>query len=194
MEKNHLHISVHSENLAFPEFVVEEEEESSKRTLIVVDLQNDFFDGAKKIKGAANIIEPIRKRIREYHDYGCGIIFLRQTYHKTDFQGEVGQRATQPYCLEGTRGEEIYGGLFLEEAKTIHRTGLGYTGWPEQPLNEVEFVGIGTDTGIITNALLLRTFYPEIPVKVNLRCVAGTTPSGNQAALEVMKACGITLM
>ena len=83
MEKKHMHISYQSDNLAYPEIIIDEtEEEKPKKTLIVVDMQNDFIDGALGTKEAVAIVENVKKKIREYADRGDEIIFTQDTHHE----------------------------------------------------------------------------------------------------------------
>ena len=45
-------------------------DKNKKKTLIVVDMQNDFIDGALGTKEAAAIVENVKAKIREYADRG----------------------------------------------------------------------------------------------------------------------------
>lgn len=61
---------------------------NTKKTLIVVDMQNDFIDGALGTKEAAAIVENVKAKIREYADRGMrsssqGIRIMRTTWRQT---------------------------------------------------------------------------------------------------------------
>ena len=45
-------------------------------------MQNDFIDGALGTKGAAAIVENVKKKIKEYADRGDEIIFTRDTHYE----------------------------------------------------------------------------------------------------------------
>lgn len=50
------------------------------KTLIVVDMQNDFIDGSLGTKEAQAIVQKVAAKIREYQEAGDQIIFTRDTH------------------------------------------------------------------------------------------------------------------
>ena len=44
---------------------------------------------------------------------------------------------------------------------------------------------------VISNAMLLKAFLPEVPVIVDAACCAGVTPESHMRALGAMQACQI---
>ena len=56
-------------------------DKNKKKTLIVVDMQNDFIDGALGTKEAAAIVENVKAKIREYADRGDEIIFSSDSHY-----------------------------------------------------------------------------------------------------------------
>ena len=59
------------------------------KTLIVVDMQNDFIDGSLDTKEAQDIVPKVAAKIREYQEAGDQIIFTRDT-HGEDYLGWSG--------------------------------------------------------------------------------------------------------
>ena len=53
-----------------------------KRLLIVVDMQNDFIDGALGTAEAAAIVPAVRKKIEEYQGEDCEILFTMDTHYE----------------------------------------------------------------------------------------------------------------
>lgn len=51
-----------------------------KKTLIVIDMQNDFIDGSLGTDEAVKIVSNVRKKIEEYRSNGDEIIFTRDTH------------------------------------------------------------------------------------------------------------------
>ena len=64
------------------------------KTLIVVDMQNDFIDGALGTKEAQAIVKNVAAKIREYRAEGNEIIFTRDT--------PEGKKLTVKHCIKGT--------------------------------------------------------------------------------------------
>ena len=53
----------------------------------------------------------------------------------------------------------------------------------------IELVGLCTDICVVSNALLLKAFLPEIPIYVDSSCCAGVTKEKHLAALETLRSC-----
>lgn len=194
MEEKHVHISVSTENLAFPEFVVEEDEDTSKKTLIVIDMQNDFIDGALGTKEAVAIVENVKKRIKQYRDHGDEIIFTQDTHDDNYLDTNEGKNLPVKHCIEGTKGWQIREGLEEEGDLHVIKRSFGYTGWEQFHLENVEIIGLCTDICVVSNALIIKALYPEIPVRVNASCCAGVTPEAHEAALKTMKSCQVEII
>lgn len=54
--------------------------------------------------------------------------------------------------------------------------------------------GVCTDICVISNALLVKAFFPEARVAVDAACCAGVTPKSHQTALDAMRACQIDVL
>ena len=58
---------------------------------------------------------------------------------------------------------------------------------------EVTMIGLCTDICVVSNALLIKAYLPEIPVKVVASCCAGVTPASHEAALTTMQMCQVKI-
>ena len=190
MNNNHLHISYQSDNLAFPEIIIEPDR-APKKTLIVVDMQNDFIDGSLGTKEAVAILDNVRAKIRKYRDNGDEIIFTQDTHHHDYMMTNEGKHLPVEHCIEGTKGWKIRDGLMLKDDLCIKKEQFGFTHWDEYNLEDVELIGLCTDICVVSNALIIKALYPEIPVKVDSSCCAGVTPQSHNAALDTMRSCQI---
>ena len=65
---------------------------------------------------------------------------------------------------------------------------------PDNYLEEIHICGVCSDICVVTNALILKTMYPDTEIIVDASCCAGTTPQAHRAAMEVMKSCQITVI
>ena len=61
----------------------------------------------------------------------------------------------------------------------------------EKQIDAVELIGLCTDICVVSNALLLKANYPEMPISVDSSCCAGVTVASHEAALTTMKMCQI---
>ncbi len=165
-----------------------------KKTLIVVDMQKDFIDGALGTAEAVAIVDNVKKKIVEYQAMGGEIIFTRDTHQADYLSTNEGKHLPVEHCIEGTDGWQIPKDLEVEDAVYINKPTFGYLNWKDYQLEEVELVGLCTDICVVSNALIIKAMYPEIKVSVDASCCAGVTPESHQAALTTMKMCQVEVI
>ena len=165
-----------------------------KKTLIVVDMQKDFIDGALGTKEAVAIVENVKKKIAEYQANGDEIIFTRDTHQADYLNTNEGKHLPVEHCIEGTEGWKIDKELEVEGALYIDKPPFGYMNWKAYDLEEVELVGLCTDICVVSNALIIKATFPEIKVTVDAGCCAGVTPESHKAALTTMKMCQVEII
>ena len=162
-----------------------------KKTLIEVDMQKDFVDGALGSKEAVAIVDNVKAKIAEYRKNGDQIIFTRDT-HQTDYMStNEGKYLPVEHCIEGTEGWEIIPELEVADAVVINKPTFGYLNWKDYSFEEVELIGLCTDICVVSNALIIKAQFPEIKVSVDASCCAGVTPESHAAALTTMKMCQV---
>ncbi len=166
----------------------------SKKTLIVVDMQNDFVDGSLGTKEAREIVDRVKAKIEQYRNNGQEIIFTRDTHYENYLETNEGKNLPVKHCIYGTKGWEIKEELNTEGCKVIDKKSFGWLGWKDLELDEVEMVGLCTDICVVSNALIIKAAFPEIEVTVDASCCAGVTPESHKAALETMTMCQIKVI
>ncbi len=162
-----------------------------KRTLIVVDMQKDFIDGALGTVEAVAILENVKNKIAEYRERGDEIIFTRDTHQENYPETNEGRNLPVVHCIENTPGWQIHPELVVDGATYINKPSFGYLGWDAFDFEQVELIGLCTDICVVSNALIIKAMFPEIDVTVDAACCAGVTPETHKAALETMKCCQI---
>ncbi len=161
--------------------------------LIVVDMQNDFIDGALGTKEAMKIVPRVAEKIKEFDGT---VLFTRDT-HETDYlQTQEGRKLPVEHCIRNTEGWQLAPAIeALRTTTPIDKPTFGSIALCEKlkELNpeSVTLVGLCTDICVISNAMLIKANFPEIPVLVIENCCAGVTPESHARALEAMKMCQI---
>lgn len=163
------------------------------KTLIVIDMQNDFIDGSLGTPEARAIVARVKDKIREYYNIGAEIIFTRDTHGPDYLDTQEGKLLPVEHCIKGTAGWEIAEGLEVPGCIYIDKPTFGWTHWNERQFEEIEIVGLCTDICVVSNALLLKAAFPEIKISVDAKCCAGVTPQTHEAALQTMKMCQICI-
>lgn len=165
-----------------------------EKTLIVVDMQNDFIDGALGTKEAQAIVPKVKKKIEEYKARGDEIIFTRDTHFENYLYTNEGTHLPVRHCIKNTHGWQIADGLGIDGCEIFDKVTFGYDRWNELYFSEIELVGLCTDICVVSNALILKTMFPDINITVDASCCAGVTPKTHKAALATMRMCQINII
>lgn len=169
-----------------------------RKLLIVVDMQNDFIDGALGTAEAAAIVPNVRAKTEEYRKNGDIILFTRDTHGENYPETQEGRRLPVPHCIKDTHGWEISSLLDTSGCEIIDKPSFGSAELMRRvsglDIGSVELVGLCTNICVISNALLVKTALPEVTVLVDASCCAGVTPQSHLNALEAMKMCQIDII
>ena len=170
-----------------------------KKLLLVIDMQNDFIDGSLGTKEAQKILPAVIEKVREFDG---DVIFTRDTHFENYMETQEGRRLPVPHCIKGTAGWELAPELERlraeRNAPVFDKLTFGCRELPAylaesypEGLESAELIGVCTDICVISNALLLKAFFPELPVSVTASLCAGVTPESHEIALKAMKMCQI---
>ncbi len=161
------------------------------KTLIVIDMQNDFITGALGTKEAQAIVGNVKAKIEAYVQAGYPVIFTRDTHFENYLETPEGKKLPVAHCIKGTSGWEIADGLYVEGTEIIDKPSFGWNGWAEKNFDEIELIGLCTDICVVSNALILKALFPEATISVDASCCAGVTSETHAAALTTMQMCQI---
>ncbi|MCR5687787.1 MAG: cysteine hydrolase [Lachnospiraceae bacterium] len=169
-----------------------------RKILIVVDMQKDFIDGSLGTKEAEAIVRPVIDKIKSYRRED--IFATRDTHQKDYLDTQEGKNLPVEHCIEGTEGwmidpqiEELILPDHIFDKPTFGSAALAakISEISSSEDIEVELVGLCTDICVISNALLLKAYMPEVRISVDSSCCAGVTPEKHEAALLTMGSCQI---
>ncbi|MEZ3486296.1 MAG: cysteine hydrolase [Lachnospiraceae bacterium] len=174
------------------------------KVLVVVDMQNDFIDGALGTKEAEAIVPKVAEKIRNFDGI---VLYTRDTHDENYLDTQEGKKLPVVHCVRGTKGWELNPEIeVLRREEPIDKPAFAsrelgsrlrvideeYKLRAMGGLESVTFVGLCTDICVISNAMIAKAFIPEVPVIVDSACCAGVTPQSHENALEAMKMCQIT--
>ena len=172
-----------------------------KKFLVLVDMQKDFVDGSLGTKEAVAIVPKVIEKIRSFD----GELFVTYDTHFEDYlETAEGRKLPVPHCIYGTPGWELNDEILevVEEKPhaKIQKYTFGSTALPrliaefaDEEEFSLELIGLCTDICVVSNALLLKAHFPEVPISVDARCCAGVTPALHEAALQTMGSCQIEI-
>ncbi len=175
----------------------------AESVLVVVDMQNDFVNGALGTKEAEAIVPDVSELVGYFKGT---VVFTQDTHDENYLNTQEGKHLPVPHCIKDTDGWQLvpplakwqaehqsqifekpqFGSKALAEAMAqLHAT---------KGISDITLVGICTDICVLSNAILMKAFLPEVPIKVVANCCAGVTPAQHEAALTAMKSCQIEIV
>lgn len=172
-----------------------------EKILVIIDMQKDFVDGSLGTKEAQAIIPAVKDKIENFDGE---IIFTMDTHTEDYLNTQEGKKLPVSHCIKGTPGHEIIEelqpytkkALAIFEKETFGSRKLGSflkELHKEKEIESIEFIGLCTDICVVSNALLVKAFLPEVPIIVDSNCCAGVTPEKHESALETMRSCQIEI-
>lgn len=165
--------------------------------LIVVDMQNDFIDGALGSEKAVDIVPYVKELIAGFDGK---VFFTRDTHFENYYDTQEGKKLPVLHCVKDTHGWQICNSLDkLRKTEPINKITFGSKDLidvlsREEFIESITFVGLCTDICVISNVMLVKAFYPEIPIIVDAKGCAGVTPQSHKTALEAMKAVQVEIV
>ncbi len=171
-----------------------------RKILLVIDMQNDFINGALGTPEAEAIVERVVEEIKKYP--AKNVIATRDTHAGNYLETQEGRNLPVVHCVKGTPGWELHPHIAaaLSRSTVIDKPTFGSKELAEKLALlaktddlDITLVGLCTDICVVSNALLIKAFLPETPVRVIADCCAGVTPESHQAALDTMRMCQIEI-
>ena len=168
--------------------------------LVVVDMQNDFIDGALGTKEAVAIVPNVLKKIQSFDGT---LIFTQDTHFENYLDTQEGKNLPVKHCIKDSEGWQIRSELIPDreyyclEKPTFGSEELGNLLVQlneEEEISTITFVGLCTDICVISNVMLTKAFLPEVPLIVDASCCAGVSVETHLNALNAMKVCQIKVI
>lgn len=164
------------------------------RALIVVDYQNDFVDGALGFEKAKDLEGPICDKIEEYLSRGDLVLFTKDCHdHSTYPQTLEGRYLPVEHCST-EKGMGIYGRVaaYANDGNTIRKDRFGSEELcarlsKYKDIEGFELCGLVSSICVLSNAVLLRANFRDVPITIDARCTGAGDESMNAKALDVME-------
>ena len=165
--------------------------------LIVVDMQVDFITGSLGSKLAEAIVPKVVQKVKNFDGT---ILFTRDTHFEEYMNTQEGKNLPVPHCIKNSDGWQICDELKPYADTIVDKITFGsieLSGLLEsfgEPIERIELCGLCTDICVISNAMLLKAAFPEVPIAVDSSCSAGVTVESHNTALNAMKAVQIEII
>ena len=150
--------------------------------LIVVDMQNDFIDGALGTGEALEIVPRVKEKIETFPGQ---VIFTRDTHGEDYMDTQEGKILPVPHCIRGSWGWQIRPELdALRSGEAVDKPTFGSERLGrllvemnrEEPLGSITLVGLCTDICVISL------------IRLDLQCTSGKSISAGGSG---NRGCGL---
>ena len=166
------------------------------KILVVVDMQNDFISGTLGTPEAKAIVPYVKDLIVNFDGK---VFFTRDTHFDDYMDTQEGKNLPVKHCILDTWGWQIHPELeALRKTDPIDKVTFGSSALPEilkaENPESVTFAGLCTDICVISNVMITKAFFPEVPLIVDAAGCAGVTPESHKNALAAMKMCQVSVI
>jgi len=168
------------------------------KAVIVIDAQRDFIYGVLRNEMAIKSLPVLHAVVNWAVNNDYDLIYTEDTHDANYLNTQEGKNLPVPHCLWNTEGWEIVSEAlpehYYDKCAFIAKTRFGYTNWREEHLekyDEIIIVGYCSDICVVSNVLIVKSLYPEIPITFISDASAGVTPKSHTAACTVMKSCQV---
>ena len=166
------------------------------KILVVVDMQNDFISGTLGTPEAKAIVPYVKNLIANFDGK---VFFTRDTHFDDYMDTQEGKNLPVKHCILDTWGWQIHPELeALRKTDPIDKVTFGSSALPEilkaENPESVTFAGLCTDICVISNVMITKAFFPEVPLIVDAAGCAGVTPESHKNALAAMKMCQVSVI
>lgn len=172
-----------------------------RKILLVIDMQNDFIDGSLGTNEAVKIVNNVINKIKKYPSEN--VFATKDTHEENYLATREGMHLPVEHCIRGTDGWDINSEIKkLITASNIFEKGTFGSVKLVEKIREIaatedisiEIIGLCTDICVVSNALLIKAYLPEIDITVDSSCCAGVTPTKHESSLETMRSCQINVI
>ena len=165
--------------------------------LIVVDMQADFINGSLGSKAAEAIVPAVVNKVKNFDGK---VIFTRDTHFDNYLQTQEGRKLPLKHCIKDTAGWQICDELKPYANIVVDKVTFGSAELPSviksfgENTEKIELCGLCTDICVISNAMILKAAFPEVPIAIDAGCCAGVSEQSHNTALDAMRAVQIEII
>ncbi|MEG1501314.1 MAG: isochorismatase family cysteine hydrolase, partial [Clostridiales bacterium] len=174
-----------------------------KKILVIVDYQVDFVSGSLGFAAAQALEKSIYLKVEEQLAAGGQVYFTMDTHYENYLQTREGLGLPIPHCIKDSSGWNLYGSLqdfsfcSCNQKDQIFFCPKNVLGSyqlptlieknnPQETIEAIEICGIVTNMCVISNAIVLQSYFPETQIIVDASCCGSFDEDLHQKALDIM--------
>ncbi len=175
--------------------------------LVVIDMQIDFTTGSLRNEDAIKIIPKIKNKIENFKGT---VVYTQDTHFGNYMEIQEGRLLPVMHCIDETAGHKIEPSLLIPKNgqtvddliviqkpsfgvidTSVNRSGNVWRDIMGTVPSSIELCGTDTSICVMNNLLILKSLYPETPIRVCRELVADLNAESAVASLQIMKNCQI---
>ena len=172
------------------------------KVLVVVDAQNDFITGSLGSPEAERVLPNIVNKIHNFNGFIVGTL---DTHQRNYLDTQEGHNLSVEHCIMNTEGwclhDDIISEIPYKNWTTVLKETFGSSLLPQEiedltigdTIEEIELIGYVLDICVINNALLLKAYFPETKIAVDVSCCSATSFEAFEAAKIILKSCQVEI-
>jgi len=171
------------------------------KALVQVDTQKGFIDGSLANPFAQEAMPIVEKVVKYAVDNAWFIYQTQDTHYRNYLETQEGKNLPIVHTQYGTEDWEIDSRARVREnypyIRKLLKNQFGYNNWQTINMNQYEeivIIGFVSSICVISNALILKALFPEVPLVFITDASAGLNEENHAATIEVMKSCQIKCM
>lgn len=183
------------------------------KAVIIIDMQDDFLTGPLGNQETAAITEVVVQKLKEYANEDTYLYFTRDTHYDNYLNTQEGKNLPIQHCKYMSQGwhvstkltglkelstyriaDNCYSPRGKVDKNTFGSINLCHSLMTIPNLEQIVLMGVCTDICVISNALTIKSFFPEVEIIVDAAGCAGTTPENHANALRAMRQCQIKVI
>lgn len=183
--------------------------------LVVINPQNDFVNGNIPADNGEELIKKIAQKINKYMDnITDGNIYVVLDTHYDDYLlTNEGRHLRIEHCMINTSGAYIHKEIrdiitkhenYIGTVRYVHKNTYGSIDlvqaikrelslYSENLIANIHIIGMLIENDIITNAILLKSFFPEANVNVHFDCCGTLSNADKENTFIALKNCNINI-
>ena len=171
------------------------------KILVVIDMQNDFITGALRNSDAISLVSPMCEYIKNFDG---AIVYTKDIHFDNYLDTLEGKNLPIPHCIKGTSGADIERNILLasndKKRLILEKNTFGLSNFGEilsenfDNIEKIELVGVCTGICVISNAMILKSYFQNIPIVVIESLCACVSHESHECAINAMKMCQIEVV
>lgn len=166
-----------------------------KKLLVVVDFQNDFVIGSLKNENALKIYPYLLSVVEDFANNNDDIIFTLDTHDENYLTTIEGKNLKVVHCLKNSFGHKLYDKLddISKNYKCIEKETfpgidlLTFLLENKKEYESITIIGVITNICVISNAILLKSIYPNTPIIIDSKACASNDLTLEKESYDIMK-------